>query len=368
MVQNIAFFSLFIIVLGFNFLWFDHTIGKYTAGWHRRHKDRERMRFFRRFLYRLPLFGGENQSNGEIWLGVQSRLRNYAKFPVITPVGLTENKIIDRIFSVQKPFKSCKIKFVGEINKKKSQVGIVKCNHFNTILKDHDKYYQFYSKTETVLCLPVLFSRIKCELLYYWIAYYVNRLKISLIFIYSSAENKLCHKFLLRFSVVWEFIPELDSIDIHYHGQLFAINELFLRTRESMSWIGFFDMDEFLVIPSNYTSLFDYLNIKKRQIQKEFFSFGSYLISNYRISDVYQMLHKESRNVHLDTLKRDKKPECKKNSNPFFCSRGYGRRKYFANPRNIDFLNVHWANPEKFSFDIDARESAILHYRGLSQK
>jgi hypothetical protein len=115
-----------------------------------------------------------------------------------------------------------------------------------------------FPKSSTAIVLPVFFGAIDEVLLLHWLTHNTRVLGTDAIIVYSlnATEtfdpNGRLQPFYSSSSTVIVNVPQIQNVQLHYHGQQFAINDAFLRSIGTIEFLGSFDADEFLEIPSGF--------------------------------------------------------------------------------------------------------------------
>lgn len=341
-----------------------------------------RLRFYPRILEKVSIPSDNSSRSFLLYIGYISQSSNGIKLPFIQ-----ERKKSIRLFdpflvpvNEKRSGQRCSIQYTGEHVYRMFEVGILSCswksaksyfelklgNTTISILKQNFDNISVMQR-QTFICLPTLFSKVNCTLLWNWVWYYTRILHVSQVIVYSTYENKQCHTALKNMPILWFQITQLDKMNIHYHGQVFVINEAFMMFEKYASWIGFFDLDEFLVVPTNYSSLSHYLEQQRIDRKKEIFSFGSFPIESSK-SEIFFSLVKMNKISDYKRLLEVNKPECRTQADMYLCPSIPGRRKYFCNPKAIRYLNIHRVEPRHLNCDINAHQARILHFRGIAKK
>jgi hypothetical protein len=118
-----------------------------------------------------------------------------------------------------------------------------------------------FPKSSTAIILPVFFGNIDPFVLSHWLEHNTRVLGADVVIVYSQNATETFDPMgrLQPFyslnsanSIVIVNVPQIQSLDTHYHGQQFAINDALLRSIGTVEYLGSFDADEFLEIPSGF--------------------------------------------------------------------------------------------------------------------
>ena len=118
-----------------------------------------------------------------------------------------------------------------------------------------------FPKSGTAIVLPVFFGAIDEILLSHWLTHNTRVLSADVVIVYSlnatetfDPNGRLQPFYSLNSasSTVIVNAPQIQNLQLHYHGQVFAINNALLRSIGTVEYLGSFDADEFLEIPSGF--------------------------------------------------------------------------------------------------------------------
>ena len=118
-----------------------------------------------------------------------------------------------------------------------------------------------FPKSSTAIVLPVFFGDIDPMLLSHWLEHSTRVLGADVVIVYSQNETETFdpkgslqpfYSLNSASSIVIVNVPQIQYLDTHYRGQQFAINDALLRSIGTVEYLGSFDADEFLEIPSGF--------------------------------------------------------------------------------------------------------------------
>ena len=118
-----------------------------------------------------------------------------------------------------------------------------------------------FPKANTAIVLPVIFGNSNADFLSVWLAHHRRVLGVDLIIVYSlNATETFDRSGSLRSFYELDAgrgaaivnMPQIQSLDSHYHHQHFVINNALLRSIGAVQYLGSFDADEFLDIPRGH--------------------------------------------------------------------------------------------------------------------
>eukprot|EP00762_Andalucia_godoyi_P001903 ANDGO_06062.mRNA.1 hypothetical protein len=217
--------------------------------------------------------------------------------------------------------------------------------------------------------LPVLFGTLNCHAVQHWMDYAFLRLQVDHVFAYTESVPVLCEEAMRDSRITVVSIPGISTFDMWYKGQLFIMHDALLRVYGYFQWVGFFDLDEYLVLPpDSSTNLASYLKKTHADSGKLAFSFGSRMAA----VDPCNVVFNASKNLWITETANgalDPNAECQWQTNtPEMCISWMGRRKMFVQPLAAERLNIHEAHPGHIFEHINAHGAHIRHYRGCVQK
>ena len=118
-----------------------------------------------------------------------------------------------------------------------------------------------FPKANTAMLLPVIFGGPDPRIISHWLQHNTRVLGADLMIVYSqNASGTFDRAGALRpfyslnsgRGVVIVNVPQIGTLETHYHNQHFVTNNALLRSMGAIQYFGSFDADEFLEVPPGH--------------------------------------------------------------------------------------------------------------------
>ncbi len=119
-----------------------------------------------------------------------------------------------------------------------------------------------FPKASTAILLPVIFGSPDPFVILLWLQHNTRALGADLMIVYSQNASgtfdrdgslRPFYSFNSGRGVVIVNVPQIGTLETHYHNQHFVTNNALLRSMGTIEYIGSFDADEFLEIPPGHS-------------------------------------------------------------------------------------------------------------------